>query len=129
MIEINNSFFFEKKGLDLNNSTNFKKKSELSKKRSDELLNEFKNDKNDILKSFTKSYQFKIRSLKQKIDFKKKQKVVIGIGGSSSGAKALSFFMNDDTIFFDNLDYDFLIKFFNKNSIENFFFFCNFKIR
>ena len=76
MIEINNSFFFEKKGLDLN-----------------------KNDKNDILKSFTKSYQFKIRSLKQKIDFKKKQKVVIGIGGSSSGAKALSFFMNDDTIF------------------------------
>lgn len=123
MIEINNSFFFEKKGLDLNNSTNFKKKSELSKKRSDELLNEFKNDKNDILKSFTKSYQFKIRSLKQKIDFKKKQKVVIGIGGSSSGAKALSFFMNDDTIFFDNLDYDFLIKFFNKNSIENFFFF------
>ena len=122
MIEINNSFFFEKKGLDLNNSTNFKKKSELSKKRSDELLNEFKNDKNDILKSFTKSYQFKIRSLKQKIDFKKKQKVVIGIGGSSSGAKALSFFMNDDTIFFDNLDYDFLIKFFNKNSIENFFF-------
>ena len=123
MIEINNSFFFEKKGLDLNNSTNFKKKSELSKKRSDELLNEFKNDKNDILKSFTKSYQFKIRSLKQKIDIKKKQKVVIGIGGSSSGAKALSFFMNDDTIFFDNLDYDFLIKFFNKNSIENFFFF------
>ena len=122
MIEINNRFFFEKKGLDLNNSTNFKKKSELSKKRSDELLNEFKNDKNDILKSFTKSYQFKIRSLKQKIDFKKKQKVVIGIGGSSSGAKALSFFMNDDTIFFDNLDYDFLIKFFNKNPIENFFF-------
>ena len=122
MIEINNRFFFEKKGLDLNNSTNFKKKSELSKKCSDELLNEFKNDKNEILKSFTKSYQFKIRSLKQKIDFKKKQKVVIGIGGSSSGAKALSFFMNDDTIFFDNLDYDFLIKFFNKNSIENFFF-------
>lgn len=123
MISLDNSFFFQNKGLDFNNNSKFKKNLEKSKKFSDELLNEFNDEKNEILKSFTKKFQTKIRSLKQKIDIKKKKKIVIGLGGSSSGAKALSSYMNDNITFFDNLDYDFFLKFFQKNKLNDFFFF------
>ena len=75
------------------------------------------------MQSFTKQYQKKIRDLKQDLNFKNKKKVVIGIGGSSSGAKALSFFLKDDIIYFDNLDFEYFKNFFLKNNIKDYIFF------
>ena len=100
MISFNNSSFFDKKIFDFNNNSNFKKNYDLSKKKGDELSKEFTEGKNEILNSFTSSYQEKIRIHYNQINLKDKKKVVIGLGGSSSGAKALSFFKNDDIIIF-----------------------------
>jgi len=123
MISIDNSFFFDKEGYDFNNSDIFKKNLNIAFEKSQELLKEFRDGKNKILESFTAEYQKKIRDLKPSIDFNKKKKVVIGLGGSSSGAKALSFYMKDDIIYFDNLDYDYLKSFFLKKKIDDYFFF------
>ena len=91
--------------------------------KSEEILKEFSTGSNQILQSFTKQYQKKIRDLKQDLNFKNKKKVVIGIGGSSSGAKALSFFLKDDIIYFDNLDFEYFKNFFLKNNIKDYIFF------
>ena len=123
MIHLDNSFFFSKDGFDYKNNPLFKKNLEKSKNISSELLEEFDLGKNEILKSFTKNYQSKIRSLKYKINMKEKRKAVVGLGGSSSGAKALSFYLSDDIIFFDNIDYQYFSNFFKKNNLKDFFFF------
>ena len=44
------------------------------------------------------------------------------MGGSSSGAKALSFYINNEIIFFDNLDYSYFKNFFLQNKISDYFF-------
>ena len=123
MISFNNSSFFDKKIFDFNNNSNFKKNYDLSKKKGDELSNEFTEGKNEILNSFTSAYQEKIRKHYNKINLKDKKKVVIGLGGSSSGAKALSFFKNDDIIYFDNLDLEYFSNFLKKNNLKDFIFF------
>ena len=123
MISFDNSFFYSESGLNLNQDQNFKKNLKLAKNKADELIEEFSTGQNEILKSFTGEYQKKIRDLKKTVDLRGKKKVVIGLGGSSSGAKALSFFMNDDIIYFDNLDYEFIKNFFLKNNIQDYFYF------
>ena len=123
MISFDNSFFFSQSGLNLNQDQNFKKNLKLAKNKADELMEEFSTGQNEILKSFTSEYQKKIRDLKKIVDLRGKKKVVIGLGGSSSGAKALSFFMNDDIIYFDNLDFEFIKNFFLKNNIQDYFYF------
>jgi len=123
MINFDNNFFFSESGLDFNNDNIFKKNLKLAKNKSDELLTEFSNGKNQILDSFTGKYQGKIREIKKTIDHQDKKKVVIGLGGSSSGAKALSFFIKDEVVYFDNLDLDYFKSFFLKNKIEEYFFF------
>ena len=96
---------------------------DLAEKKSEEILKEFSSGDNQILQSFTKEYQKKIRNLKQDLKPKGKKKAVIGIGGSSSGAKALSFFLNDDISYFDNLDLEYFKNFFLKNSVSDYIFF------
>ena len=123
MISFDNSFFYSESGLNLNQDQNFKKNLKLAKNKADELIEEFSTGQNEILKSFTSEYQKKIRDLKKTVDLRGKKKVVIGLGGSSSGAKALSFFMNDDIIYFDNLDFEFIKNFFLKNNIQDYFYF------
>lgn len=123
MISFDNSFFFDKGGLDFNNNSNYQKNLKKSIKASEKLFYDFSNGKNEILNSFTKDYQSKIRKLSKKIDYRNKKKVVIGFGGSSSGAKALSFFLNDEIIYFDNLDYQYLKSFFENKNIKDYFFF------
>ena len=49
MISFNNSSFFDKKIFDFNNNSNFKKNYDLSKKKGDELSNEFTEGKNERL--------------------------------------------------------------------------------
>lgn len=123
MITFDNSFFFEPNLLDFKSNVTFKKNLELSHLKSEELKNELRNSKNEILESFTSSYQKKIRDIKQRIKNRNKKKAVIGLGGSSSGAKALSFFMNDNVVFFDNLDLGYFFNFFKQNNIEDYIFF------
>ncbi len=123
MISFDNSFFYSESGLNLNQDQNFKKNLKLAKNKADELIEEFSTGQNEILKSFTGEYQKKIRDLKKTVDLRGKKKVVIGLGGSSSGAKALSFFMNDDIVYFDNLDFEFIKNFFLKNNIQDYFYF------
>ena len=123
MININNSFFFSKKGFDFSNCKNFKKNLEIAKKKSEEIYKEFSLKNNEVLQSFTAGYQKKIRNITNILDYQNKKKIVIGLGGSSSGAKALSFFVRDEIIFFDNLDYEFFKSFFENNNIKDYIFF------
>ena len=123
MINFDNSFFFKKNKFDFNHNKNFKENLILANQKSEEISKEFYSGKNQILQSFTATYQKKIRDLKQDLEFKGKKKAVIGIGGSSSGAKALSFFMKDDISYFDNLDLEYFKNFFLKNNIRDYIFF------
>ena len=123
MINFDNSFFFKKNKFNFNQNKSFKKNLSLAEKKSEEILKEFSSGDNQILQSFTKEYQKKIRNLKQDLKPKGKKKAVIGIGGSSSGAKALSFFLNDDISYFDNLDLEYFKNFFLKNSVSDYIFF------
>ena len=123
MINFDNSFFFKKNKFDFNHNKNFKENLILANQKSEEISKEFYSGKNQILQSFTATYQKKIRDLKQDLEFKGKKKAVIGIGGSSSGAKALSFFMKDDISYFDNLDLEYFKNFFLKNKISDYIFF------
>ena len=123
MINFDNSFFFKKNKFNFNQNKSFKKNLGLAEKKSEEILKEFSSGDNQILQSFTKEYQKKIRNLKQDLKPKGKKKAVIGIGGSSSGAKALSFFLKDDISYFDNLDLEYFKNFFLKNSVSDYIFF------
>jgi len=123
MITFDNSFFFSQKGFNFLNDNNYKKNLSLALKKSDILLQELTDGKNEVLQSFTKAYQNKIRNFNIELDIKNKKKIVVGLGGSSSGAKALSFYMKDKVIYFDNLDYDYLKNFFLKENIKDYFFF------
>jgi len=123
MINFDNSFFFKKNKFNFNQNKSFKKNLSLAEKKSEEILKEFSSGDNQILQSFTQEYQKKIRNLKQDLKLKGKKKAVIGIGGSSSGAKALSFFLNDDISYFDNLDLEYFKNFFLKNSVSDYIFF------
>ena len=123
MINLDNSFFFDKKGFDFNNHEQFVKNLDKTKEISDQLLKEYDAGENEVIESFTKKYQSKIRKLKHEIDIKNKKKVVIGLGGSSSGAKALSFYIDGEIIFFDNLDYEYFINFFKKKNFKDYIYF------
>ena len=123
MIDFDNSFFLEKKYLNFRDDDVFKKNLQLSIKESEKLKKEYLDNENEILQSFSSEYQKKIRKLKNLIPHNNKKKVVIGLGGSSSGAKALSFYLGDDTIFFDNLDFSYFKNFFETNNINNYVFF------
>ena len=123
MISFDNSFFFLKNKFDFNHNKNFKENLTLANVKSEEISKEFYSGKNQILQSFTAKYQKKIKDLKQDLEFKGKKKAVIGIGGSSSGARALSFFMKDDISYFDNIDFEYFNNFFLKNNIRDYVFF------
>ena len=60
--------------------------------------------------------------IKKSIDNQNKKKIVIGLGGSSSGAKALSFFIRDEITYFDNLDFEYLQNFFKRQNIKDYIF-------
>ena len=64
MINFDNSFFFKKSSLDFNNNKNYKDNLDLAYASSLKIYDDFKNGKNEILQSFTKKYQKKIRDLK-----------------------------------------------------------------
>lgn len=118
MINFDVNFFFSK-SLDFNNSKRFNENLKKTIKSGKKLFEKYKNNENQILFSFSGSYQEKIQNLKKKFDNLKKKKVIIGLGGSSSGAKAISGYIKDDIIYFDNLDLEYIYTFLkNKNLID-----------
>ena len=123
MININNNFFFEKKGFDLKNNKLFQSNFDKAKDYASKLHDEYLSKENQFLNSFSSSYQKDIRNLKDFVNTKNKKKVIIGLGGSSSGAKALSFFLHDDIIYLDNLDYNYLQYFFKSRDLKEYYFF------
>jgi len=123
MIKFDLKFFFDSKNLNLNNDDDYKKNLDSAINISSKLKKDYQSDQNEILKSFSAGYQEKIRKLKIDISYTNKKKVVIGLGGSSSGAKAISHYIEDDIVYFDNLDYSYLSNFLKKNSIKDYFFF------
>ena len=123
MISFSNNFFFSDKGFDFHNNKSFRDNLKKTIKNSYNLHNEFLSGNNEILQSFTSSYQRKIRDIKKTIYHKEKKRAVIGLGGSSSGAKALSFFQKDEIVYFDNLDYEYFNIFFKNNNIKEYTFF------
>jgi len=120
MIDFNLNFFFKKNNF--NKSDKYLEFFEKTKLACEKLYHEFENNNNEILKSFTSTYQKKIRELKKKINIKDK-KAVIGFGGSSSGAKALANYLGKKIIFFDNLDYNYFFNFLEKENIKEYTFF------
>jgi glucose-6-phosphate isomerase len=123
MIKFDLKFFFDSKNLNLNNDDNYKKNLDSAINISSKLKKDYQSDQNEILKSFSAGYQEKIRKLKKDNSYTDKKKVIIGLGGSSSGAKAISHYIGDDIVYFDNLDYNFLSNFLKKNSIKDYIFF------
>jgi len=123
MIDFDNSFFFDKNCLNFKNNSKFNNNFEKTKKIAENLKKELEKGENEILSSFTSKYQENIRKIQKEIDTNSKKKVIVGFGGSSSGAKALSFFIKDELVFLDNLDYAYLKDFFIKKKIEEHFFF------
>ena len=67
-------FFFKKNKFNFNQNKSFKKNLGLAEKKSEEILKEFSSGDNQILQSFTKEYQKKIRNLKQDLKPKGKKK-------------------------------------------------------
>lgn len=123
MINFDLSFFYNSKNLDLKNSLDYKSYLKKATDIGIKLKNELQNGENEILNSFTSKYQKKIKNLKNNINSKNKKKIIIGLGGSSSGAKAISHFIKDDIVYFDNLDLGYLKNFLDKEKLENYFFF------
>ena len=90
MISFDNRFFFDKKGLNLDKNTKYKKNIELAISSSDKILKEFHEGSNEILESFTENYQKKIRSIRKKISYQNKKKINFLDIGFGSGCILLS---------------------------------------
>jgi len=92
MISFDNSFFFKKSGLDLNNNKDFKDNLDLAYKSSSRIYEDFKNGKNEILQSFTKKYQKKIRDVKIKKVNLDKKKLLLALEDHLQAQKPYRFF-------------------------------------
>lgn len=123
MISFDLSFFFDSKNLNFYNNKEYRENINKAVEISNKIKEEHEADNNEILKTFTKKYQKKTRDLKSQIKNYKKKKVVIGLGGSSSGAKAISSYIHEEIIYFDNLDYDYLNNFLKRETIKDYVFF------
>lgn len=123
MLKFDLSFFFNKKNFNLEDNDEYKVNFKKAQAASKILQKELQLEENQILQSFTKKYQQNIKNYKKKINIKNKKKVVIGLGGSSAGSKAIANYVNEEIIFFDNLDYNHLNNFLHKTNLENYFFY------
>jgi len=97
------------------NSAEYKKNIIKTKKTFKHLLLNIKNNKIPPLISFEKNYKYSFSKLSIKKFSKYKNIIIVGMGGSSLGAKAIySFFkkkINKKIFFFDNLDLDLNLKY------------------
>jgi glucose-6-phosphate isomerase len=114
-----NFFFDGSLGYDLRSKEEYKKNLNKCQVASEKLIFEIKEKSNEIINSFSNDYQKKIKSQKAKI-VEKKNKLVIGLGGSSAGAKALSSYLDTGIYFFDNYDPKYISNFFKNYNLKDF---------
>ena len=119
-VGIDLDFFFDGTlGYNIKTTENYKKNLEKCQQASEALIAEIKNKSNEILNSFSFDYQNKIKTIREKI-VKKKNTLVVGLGGSSAGAKALSMYLGNSIYFFDNYDLRYIDDFFKKHDLKEF---------
>ena len=118
--QINLNYFFDGSSrFYLGSSEFYKKNLQKCLDASNKLDLEIKNQSNEIIKSFNINYQKKIKIKKNQLQIKKNL-LVIGMGGSSAGAKALNGFLKKNIFFFDNYDPLYLSNFFKNNNLNDF---------
>lgn len=120
-LNIDLNFFFDPIfGYNLKSTEEYKKNLDKCVKGSEKLILEIKENSNEIINSFNLDYQNKVKVIRNKIKKKKKQ-LVVGMGGSASGSKAISMYIGDENIFFlDNYDPTYLSNFFLENDLNDF---------
>ena len=112
-------FFDGTLGYDFRSSEKYKKNLDKCQKASEKLILEVKKKSNEVINSFGLDYQKKIKLKKANI-LEKNKKLVIGLGGSSAGAKALNAYLAGSIYFFDNYDPRYMSAFFKNHNISEF---------
>src|SRR6056300_1055535 len=106
-------------GYDLKKKDEYKKNLEKFIFASKKLSSKIEQRTNSIISSFELNYKKQIQIQKDKIK-KKKNKLIIGLGGSSAGAKAINGYLGHDFYFFDNYDPKYLSNFLQQNDLSDF---------
>jgi len=106
-------------GYDLKNKTEYKKNLKKCIIAAEKLNLEIEKKSNPIINSFDLVYQNTIKKKRDQIQAKKK-KLVIGLGGSSAGAKAINGYLGYNIDFFDNYDPSYVSNFLQQNDLSNF---------
>ena len=114
-----NCFFDGSLGYDLKTREEYKKNLEKCIAAGEKLNSEVGKKTNSIINSFEQSYQNKIKLEKDKIK-NKKNKLIIGLGGSSAGAKAISAYLGYNFYFFDNYDPAYIYNFLYLHDLNEF---------
>ena len=119
-LDINLEYFFDgSMGYNLKSTEEYKKNIELCSNASEKVSKEIKEQSNEIFNSFTFGYQNSIKLIRDKI-IKKKYQLVVGMGGSSAGAKAINMRIEGNVFFLDNYDPTYLQNFFKDYNIKDF---------
>ncbi|MDC0425826.1 hypothetical protein OAL80_02990 [Pelagibacteraceae bacterium] len=106
-------------GYNLKSTEEYKKNIELCSNASEKVSKEIKEQSNEIFNSFTFSYQNSTKLIRDKI-IKKKYQLVVGMGGSSAGAKAINMRIEGNVFFLDNYDPTYLQNLFKDYNIKDF---------
>ncbi len=114
-----NCFFDGSLGYDLKTRKEYKKNLEKCIAAGEKLNSEVGKKTNSIINSFEQSYQNKIKLEKDKIK-NKKNKLIIGLGGSSAGAKAINQYLGYNFYFFDNYDPAYIYNFLHLHDLNEF---------
>lgn len=118
--QINLNYFFDGScGFNLGTSAVYKKNFKKCLDAASTLDLEIKNQSNEIINSFSIDYQKKIKLKKSQLKIKNNL-LVIGMGGSSAGTKALNGLSKKNISFFDNYDPVFISEYFKKNNLNNY---------
>ena len=112
-------FFDGSLGYNLKARKEYKKNLEKCIIAGEKLNLEVEKKSNPIINSFEQSYQNKIKLEKGKIK-KKKNKLIIGLGGSSAGAKAINQYLGCNFYFFDNYDPAYIYNFLHHHDLNEF---------
>jgi len=112
-------FFGGSMGYNLKSTEEYKKNIELCSNASEKVSKEIKEQSNEIFNSFTFGYQNSTKLIRDKI-IKKKYQLVVGMGGSSAGAKAINMRIEGNVFFLDNYDPTYLQNFFKDYNIKDF---------
>ena len=118
--KIDLSFFFDGSiQKDIRTTKEYKKNLNKVSKAASKLITELKNKSNEIINSFSLAYQQKIKFKREQI--KKKNKIlVIGMGGSSSGSKAINGVVKKNIFFLDSFDPEHINNFLSEYNLKEF---------